>query len=214
MSDEFRRLLLSRAQTAQISVPDPLLDKLNQYFELLVRWNRKVNLTGFDLTAPAAAAIDRLFLEPVAASRFVPGNCRIFMDVGSGGGSPAIPLALALGGMQCVMVESRTRKSVFLIEAARTLELNAQVLTVRYQDVARDPAHRGRYDAFTVRAVRMGPSDLRDLSEVLRPAGQALLFRSDQNAAADAESDGMAVEGVHTLPGEGKSRLVVLRKPV
>ena len=214
MSKEFRRLLLSRAETAQIALSELLLEKLDRYFELLVRWNQKVNLTGFDLSAPTPAAIDRMFLEPVAASRFVPANSRAFLDVGSGGGSPAIPLALALGGIRCVMVESRTRKSVFLVEAARTLQLDAQVLTMRYQDVARDPAHHGQYDAVSVRAVRMDQPELTALSNVLSPAGLALLFRNDKDSAAYVESDGMAVEGLHSLPGEGNSQLLVLRKTV
>jgi len=191
-------------------VSERLLGKLSQYFALLVRWNQKVNLTGFDLSAPTAAAIDRLFLEPLAASRFVPRGSRAFLDIGSGGGSPAIPLALALDGIRCVMVESRARKSVFLVEAARTLQLDAQVLTTRYQNVARDPAHGGRYDALTVRAVRMDQSDISALSNVLTPGGLALLFRSEQDTA-DYELDELKQEGVHPLPGEGNSQLLVLR---
>jgi 16S rRNA (guanine527-N7)-methyltransferase len=212
VSTDFRHLLLIRAEAASIRLSERLLDKLCQYFALLVQWNRKVNLTGFDLTAPTPAAVDRLFLEPIAASRLAPHGSRAFLDIGSGGGSPAIPLALALSDVRCVMVESRTRKSIFLVEAARTLQLNAQVLTTRYQDIARDTAHRGRYDALTVRAVRMDPSELSALSSVLTPAGVALLFRSGQDTAPAYEADGLRAEGVHPLPGEGNSQLLVLRK--
>ena len=45
------------------------------------------------------------------------------LDIGSGGGSPAIPLVLTLSRLRLVMVESKTRKSVFLREAIRALEL-------------------------------------------------------------------------------------------
>ena len=53
------------------------------------------------------------------------------VDVGSGGGSPAIPMALALPTIQLLMVESKTRKSVFLREAIRALDLaGADVATI------------------------------------------------------------------------------------
>ena len=74
-------------------IPEPLASQLVVYYQLLSHWNRKINLTS--LSDPDEA-VDRLLLEPVAAAAVLPAN-RALIDLGSGGGSPAIPLALALG---------------------------------------------------------------------------------------------------------------------
>ena len=105
--------LRTRAKALGVTVPPDAEARLVTYFDLLFRWNAKINLTS--LTAPDAA-IDRLLLEPLAAAEELPRNPDL-IDLGSGGGSPAIPLALALEARRLVMVESKTRKAAFLAEA-------------------------------------------------------------------------------------------------
>src|SRR5688572_28163926 len=95
--------LSERAAMAGLTLDDPLRPALLAYYEVLRRWNAKVNLTALTDTDEA---IDRLLLEPVAAARYLEQGSRL-IDLGSGGGSPAIPLALALRSPQLVMVESR-----------------------------------------------------------------------------------------------------------
>ena len=64
-------------------------------------------------------------------------------DLGSGGGSPAIPLALALRAPRLLMVESRSRKAAFLREAARMLELSADVVAIRFEEFIAHAGLRG-----------------------------------------------------------------------
>ena len=130
--------LLRRAQKSGVFLPDELASKLVEYtYELLARWNRKINLTSLE---DPDQAIDRLLLEPVLAARHLPApNVRI-MDVGSGGGSPAIPLKLASPAARLTMVEVKARKSAFLREAIRVLELgDTTVETMRYEELLTRP---------------------------------------------------------------------------
>ena len=83
--------LRDRARAHGIPVPLPIEARLVAYFDLLTRWNAKINLTALTDTD---AAIDRLLLEPLAAAPSLPSQLDL-LDLGSGGGSPAIPLALA-----------------------------------------------------------------------------------------------------------------------
>jgi 16S rRNA (guanine527-N7)-methyltransferase len=106
-----------------MTVPPHAEARLVTYFDLLFRWNQKINLTSL---TNIDEAIDRLLLEPVAAARELAHSPSI-IDLGSGGGSPAIPLALALSAPRLVMVESRSRKAAFLREAVRELGMNAVV---------------------------------------------------------------------------------------
>src|SRR5262249_62154900 len=105
------------------------LDDLGAYLRLLARWNATVNLTSLALDPPGDETFDRLVVEPiVAAERMhgVPGgssSVAVWYDLGSGGGSPAIPLKLVRSSWTLTMVESRERKAMFLREAGRHLKL-------------------------------------------------------------------------------------------
>ncbi len=89
---DLRTRLARRASRAGVFLTDDLSEQLAVYYELLERWNRKINLTALD---DPDLAIDRLLIEPVVASRYLPQGPITLMDVGSGGGSPALPLTLA-----------------------------------------------------------------------------------------------------------------------
>src|SRR5262245_21537530 len=102
---------MRRAAKANLFVSDLLADRLTAYFELLFRWNRKINLTSIENLYEAC---DRLLLEPLVAARYFPASARGLIDIGSGGGSPAIPFKLAVPGIHLTMVEVKARKSAFL----------------------------------------------------------------------------------------------------
>ena len=85
---DVRSRLVRRAAKNNLFISDPLAESLSAYYELLARWNRKINLTSIENLDDA---IDRLLLEPLAASRALPASATLLLDVGSGGCSPAIP---------------------------------------------------------------------------------------------------------------------------
>lgn len=172
------------------------------YFDLLFRWNAKINLTA--LTDPGTA-VDRLLLEPLAAAVELPHHLDL-MDLGSGGGSPAIPLALALEARRLVMIESKSRKAAFLREAVRATELNAVVESERFEDVAARGTYRGQMDVVSIRAVRLDGATLTTAESFLAPGGQIALFTSPLGLIAlPAEPTAR----ISQLPGS--AQLVLLR---
>lgn len=164
--------LSERAAAAGVPLPDPLRERLLTYYDLLNRWNTKINLTA--LSDPAEA-IDRLLLEPVAAASFLPPRNRL-MDLGSGGGSPAIPLALALGSPTLLMVESKSRKAAFLREAARAVGLDAAVESERFEDLAGSGRYASGFGVVSLRAVRMDEGTLATAAHFASPSGHVALF--------------------------------------
>lgn len=177
-SREFQDRLERRAGLAGISIPPALGIKLETYYRLLDTWNRKVNLTGMDLADASPEALDRLLVEPVLAARYAHPGVRI-IDIGSGGGSPAIPFTLAVPGGGLLMVESRARKSAFLREAVRALDLKgADVTTSRYESLLAEPALCEAYELLTIRAVRVEGTALMNLQTFVKPGGEIFLFRS------------------------------------
>ena len=213
-SRDFQDRLARRAKRAGVTVPLQLAAQIEAYYRLLATWNQKINLTGMDLAEPTPETIDRLLIEPLVAARHVPSGASRMVDIGTGGGSPAIPLALAVPGLRLLMVESKTRKSVFLREATRVLELEAEVITSRFEALLTRPELHEAHDLLTIRAVRIDPRLLMSLQAFVRPGGHLFLFRSTSGDAPDALISPMKWVGTFPLVETLRSRLVVLSKHV
>lgn len=213
-SREFRERLRRRAKLAGVALPVELVGELESYYQLLARWNAKVNLTAFRLTtAGEDEAMDRLLIEPLVAARHVPPSATSLIDAGSGGGSPAIPLRLANPRLTLRMVESKTRKAVFLREAVRTLGLSGvAVETARFEELLSRPELHEAIDVVTARAVRIEPKVLLTLQAFLRPGGHLFLFRGSGGTVAESVTPPLVWEATFPLVPALHSRLVVLVK--
>ncbi|HUQ88408.1 MAG TPA: RsmG family class I SAM-dependent methyltransferase [Vicinamibacterales bacterium] len=212
---EFREKLNRRAKLAGISLESSLIQKLEIYYQLLTKWNAKINLTAFRLTPEGEdAAIDRLLIEPVVAARYIPENARTLLDAGSGGGSPAIPLKLASTNLSLRMVEVKTRKAVFLREAVRALSLrDAVVETSRFEELLPRAELHEAIDLVSIRAVRIELRTLNTLQAFLRPGGKILLFRgAGKNDLEDSPPPPLAWMATYPLVDSLHSKLVVLSK--
>jgi 16S rRNA (guanine527-N7)-methyltransferase len=187
---------------------------LETYYRLLATWNSKINLSGLNLADPTPEALDRLLIEPLVAARHAPTGTTRLIDIGSGGGSPAIPFALSLPGLRLLMVEAKTRKSVFLREAARALGMHdAEVASSRFEELLARPDLHEAHDVLTIRAVRLEPRVLMSLQAFIRPGGLLFLFRS--TTASDATSMVMpplAWRATYPLLESLGSRVVILEK--
>jgi len=177
--------ILEQASAARIPLSTELADELAAYLALLAQWNRRINLTALDAASPSREAVERLILEPLAASAYVPRGDRHYLDVGSGGGSPAIPIKLARPELQLVMVESRARKAAFLSEAIRTLALvETRVEVGRFEDCAARGQLAPLADLVTLRAVRADRALLNAIVSAVRPGGRLLWFGTKEEFAA------------------------------
>ena len=210
-SRDVRSRLVRRAAKANLFLPSDLADRLAAYYDLLSRWNRKINLTSID---NVDEAIDRLLLEPLAAVRHFPGPVHRLMDVGSGGGSPAIPFKLALPNTTLTMVEVKARKSAFLREAIRQLRLEkAEVETTRFEELLARPELHEAYDLLSLRAVRAETRVLTSLQAFLAPGGSLVLFRGPEGAAQPSTVvPPLEWSGTFTLIDSLQSRLTLLTK--
>jgi len=184
-SRAFRERLARRAKAAGLQVRPELLDALETYLQLLTRWNAKVNLTALPLDEPTDETFDRLFIEPLAAARIVDDSWTPWVDVGSGGGSPAIPLKLAKLKLDLTLVESKARKAAFLREVVRELGLiGTSVETSRFEELAGRPDAQALTGLLTVRAVRIDQKLIRSMARLLRPGGRLLTFQPSPSTDA------------------------------
>ena len=167
-----------RARRVSLSPSPELLIALDRYLQLMARWNTKINLTAFRLDDPTDEALDRLLIEPLVAARHLPSGKVDTIDMGSGNGSPGIPLRLAASDASLTLVESKTRKAVFLSEAVRHLGLaaNTKVETSRFEELLTRPELHEAFDILTIRAVRVEPKTLLTLQAFLKQGGQIAWF--------------------------------------
>jgi 16S rRNA (guanine527-N7)-methyltransferase len=174
--DDARRIV-ERAALADARVSLEQADALAAYLDVLRRWNQKSNLTAFELTPPTDPALDRLIIEPIVASSYVRPTDELLVDIGSGGGSPAIPLRVMAPRLRAILVEARTRKAAFLREVVRQLGLDGvEVENRRFEDLAGPSEIRGAADLATVRAVRTTATFWFNARNIIKPTGQLFLM--------------------------------------
>jgi len=188
-SVEFRSLLSGRATAARVQLDDALVARLEAYFGLLARWNTRINLTGFSLDTPTPQAVDRLLVEPLRIVRLLPQPVSVWFDLGSGGGSPAIPLQLYKPARHLILVESKEKKAAFLREAVRELGLsNVEVEVARIESITATHRFAATVDLVTVRAVRPSPAVFGASRALLREGGRAVFMGSRSNNAIRPEA--------------------------
>lgn len=181
-----------RLAVAGIEISESDVADCARFVALLARWNQKINLTSFQLSGPLEdRAIDRLVIEPLVATTLgIPGPGK-WWDIGSGGGSPAIPMRIVWRSGLLNMVESRQRKSAFLREAVRELGLEGtDVVCERLESLSIG----ARANLVTVRAVRIDAPVADLLSRMLAIGGFALAFGSQ------IHHPGLVCERAVTLP--------------
>lgn len=131
---------------------------LDLFEEILLEKNKSLNLTAArDLAAIRGDhTADSLALVPLIESSIKSERLErpLLVDVGSGAGFPAVPLAIALDGLEITCIESVAKKARALTEMLERIELGRiSVLNDRAERLAHDPKWRGRADFGTARAV-------------------------------------------------------------
>jgi 16S rRNA (guanine527-N7)-methyltransferase len=123
--------------------------KIQQYAQLLLEWNASINLTG----ARTPEQVEALIADAgVLVEASWTGITRV-IDIGSGGGLPAIPLAVAMPQVQFTLLEANTRKCAFLEHVAAKLNLtNVAVAAGRAEELGHRPALREQFDRAISRA--------------------------------------------------------------
>jgi len=139
-----------------------------RYAELLLEWNHSINLTG-------ARTMEEVLVQVETGNALLSvswvGIGRV-IDIGSGGGLPAVPLALAMPQVHFTLLEANSRKVAFLEHMAATLKLaNVAVAAGRAEELGHLPALREQFDRAISRAAAP-PAVLLELAlPFVRPGG-------------------------------------------
>ncbi len=210
------RAALDKAFAGQDDVDDRLLSLMTEHALALLEANRLMNLTA--ILDPGEIAIKH-FLDSWRVTRMVPLVGRSILDLGSGGGFPGLPIAMAEPDCTMVLCEAIGKKAVFLQELVTKLKLkNVTVAHAR----AEDYLATNRVDMVVVRAVSSVRENVRTLRKVRHSVKDVLMLKGNswgrevRAAEREAERLGFKLDTVmeHELPEEmGKRAVVVYRAP-
>ena len=183
------------------SLTDEQSERLTRYVDLVLETNRHTNLTG---AKDFQTIWDRHILDSLYVTPLLQGHEQL-IDIGSGGGFPAIPMAIFYQDLLVTMLESTGKKSRFLESCTESLSLPcARVFNERAERLGHSSKHRAHYDVVTARAVT-ALSALIELSvPFLKKGGRLLAMKGrrieEEISAAENALDQLHAEitGFHT----------------
>lgn len=204
----------ARLEAIGVRAAEPMLAELGAFLGYLLAMNAQMNLTAIRDAESAweRHVLDALTLLPLLAD--VPAGGTL-VDIGSGGGIPGIPLAIARPDLRVTLVESTQKKAAFLSSVSAAMGLTrVSVCAERAEQLGGGPM-RGAFDVVTARAVArlvtLAPLTL----PFVRPGGLALLIKGqradDELAEAAPVLKKLRASHVETR-ATPTGRVVVLRR--
>ena len=144
-------LLQNYLKDYKITLTENQYEQFQKYFELLVEWNEKMNLTA--ITDESGVALKH-FADSLSLLNFVdiPQNSSL-ADVGTGAGFPGVVLKIARPDIKLTLIDSLNKRLVFLGEVCAQLGIEAELIHSRAEDGARDEKLRESFDFAVSRAV-------------------------------------------------------------
>jgi 16S rRNA (guanine527-N7)-methyltransferase len=164
---------------------------IDDHVRLLLAWNAAINLTA--IREPAEIAL-RHVVDSLTAAALLGEDTAGFIDLGSGGGFPGIPLAVALPVERVALVDSVGKKAAFLAAAVDVAGLSGRVgvAAARAEELASEVRHRERWPAVTARAVG-SLAELVELAFPLLAVGGRLIAWKRGNIDDELHRAGRAV---------------------
>lgn len=151
-------------KASNIALNEKQVEQFYRYYELLIEWNKKINLTAITECKEVA---EKHFIDSLSIDRIINmPNIKKVIDVGTGAGFPGIPLKIAYPHLKITLLDSLNKRIKFLYKVISELGLeDIEAIHGRAEDAARKEEYREKYDICVSRAV----ANLSTLSEYCLP---------------------------------------------
>lgn len=200
-----------------ISLSINQLNQYEKYFELLVEWNEKINLTAI---TEKNEVYEKHFYDSISAAFFFDfTKVTSLIDIGAGAGFPSLPLKIIFPHLEVTIVDSLNKRIQFLQHLVKEIQLEkVNCLHGRAEELGVHPDHRDRYDVVTARAV----ARLNILTEFCMPFASVggsfvVLKGSDASNELDEAKKAIKVLGGKTrkmesfhLPSDQAARSIII----
>ena len=194
---------------------DKQIEKFKTYFDLLIEWNNKINLTSI---VEENEVITKHFADSLSILKYIKNNSKI-IDVGTGAGFPGIPLKISNNTLEITLLDSLNKRINFLNLIIEKLNLeNIETIHGRAEDFGHDIKHREKYDYAVCRAV----AKLNVLAEYMLPylkVGGTFICMKGPNIEEEIEIAQKAlkilcgkIEKIESFELEGNQRNIIIIK--
>lgn len=159
---EFEKNFKEYSKKINININDKQMEKFYKYMNLLLEWNKKMNLTAI---IDPKEIILKHFIDSLTIEKNIEKDSYL-VDVGTGAGFPGIPLKIVREDIKIVLLDSLNKRIQFLNETINQLELeNIEAIHARVEEFGKNKKYREKFDVATSRAV----ANLSTLSEYMLP---------------------------------------------
>lgn len=214
-SVEWVAMLIDGAAQMGVAVSDTQAALMARHAQVLLDWNRKLNLTA--ISDPVEVAIKHC-LDAILPLRHIPLEGPL-LDIGTGGGFPGIPLKIMRPEQSMTLIDGARKKVNFVKFVIRELQLpGVEAIQVRAQDLAARSAYQGRFQVIVARALADFDTIVQIALPLLAPRGKILLYKG----AGDGPQPGPTpdaserrIASIETVPyrlpvlGDGRTLVIV-----
>lgn len=173
-SDDWISFVLDAAAQLGIGVNRQQASQFARHAQLLLEWNRKINLTA--ITDPQEVAIKH-FVDAIAPLDHIPARGRL-LDIGTGGGFPGIPLKIMRPGQSMTLIDSVRKKINFVRHVIRQMSLERiEALHTRAEVLADSISSDEKFDIIVCRALSDPLAALKLSRSLLAPGGHVILYQ-------------------------------------
>lgn len=223
MNTEFVNAMKTGLEEISLSLSDQQMNQFYQYYELLIEWNKVMNLTAI---TKMEEVVIKHFIDSLSFIKVVDDTGKFgknMIDVGTGAGFPGIPIKIAFPEQKITLLDSLNKRVKFLNEVISLLSLeNIIAVHGRAEDVGRNLEYREQYDYCVSRAV----ANIATLSEYCIPfvkTGGFFVSYKSGNVEEELTAGKKAVKLLggkidsvigFQLPGDGAERTLVKIKKI
>lgn len=216
--EEFKLKLTEKLSCINVQLPESKIRDFYTYMEMLIEWNKKINLTAI---VEGDEVIDKHFVDSLTISQYIEDNTNI-IDVGTGAGFPGIPLKIVRDSLKIDLLDSLNKRVNFLNEVISKLQLEKiTAIHSRAEDEASKKEKRESYDIAVSRAVANLPVLLEYLLPFVKLGGKCICMKGINieeeinNSKKALEELGGEIEEIKKLqlPNTDATRnIIIIRK--
>ena len=160
--EEFTKIFNNYLEKLNLTLTEEQIEKFYNYMNLLIEWNKKINLTA--IVEPKDIILKH-FIDSLTIEKYIKKGENI-IDVGTGAGFPGIPLKIAREDLKITLADSLNKRINFLNEVINKLNLkDIETIHTRAEELGKNKKYREKFDVATSRAV----ANMSTLSEYLIP---------------------------------------------
>lgn len=215
---QLKEMLESGALSLGVSPSQEAVGQFMVYLRELKVWNGRMNLTAIETDEDV---ITRHFLDSLTPYRFL-GKVTRLLDAGAGPGFPGIPLKIVLPNLRVTLLDSVSKKVLFMRHIIRTIGLGPDIeaIAARLEDKAVVKKYAGLFDCVISRAFTNLPDFLEMSRSYLAPGGIIMAMKGpkakEELAALGPGLHGVVFEGLHEVEipfSNRRTSLLVFRRP-